>query len=409
MFRLPFLFIVTGLICFGVFHALNLLGMAEWMLDSPRNPAGWFRVHLLVLGWGTMIAMGAMYQLISVVMQTELYSRKIGYIHYGLFTAGTVGLLWGFHAADMMWIAGSASIAFAGILLFSYNIIATLMRANQWNVIAYSAATATVYLALTGVLGLLMGLNLALQRWPHVHDSLLHAHIWLGSIGWFGMLIIGFSYKMLPMFYLAHQFPVKLQRWIFALWNIGAILGAISMFLTTKYIWTTLALGCLLLAVLAYNIHIRDIERAKHKKHPGRGVQAAVYSTRALILIAAVAVAGALYSRDEVSEQAVVIIGWAYIWGWISFTILGYLSKIIPFLWWTHKYGSQMDKKNIPMMTDLIPERPVVWGLAVIAGSTIVILSGLLLEHRLLIQTGGVSLSVSSVFYFGLLMRVFTK
>lgn len=29
----------------------------------------------------------------------------------------------------------------------------------------------------------------------------------------------------------------------------------------------------------------------------------------------------------------------SYIMLWIAFSIIGYLYKIVPFLWWTHKYS----------------------------------------------------------------------
>src|SRR5690606_27460707 len=115
-----------------------------------RGPTGWFHVHLFVLGWATMLAMGAVYQLINVILQSQLYSTKLGYVHYVLFTLGLAGLLYGFHQGNTAWIAGFAVLAFCGIVLFVWNIFATLFRAAQWNAITLSAAWAVLYLLLTG-------------------------------------------------------------------------------------------------------------------------------------------------------------------------------------------------------------------------------------------------------------------
>ena len=73
MFRLPFLFIATGIISFVVYQVLGLADLASWITLEPINPTGWSRIHLLVLGWATMIAMGAVYQLIDVVLQSKIY------------------------------------------------------------------------------------------------------------------------------------------------------------------------------------------------------------------------------------------------------------------------------------------------------------------------------------------------
>src|SRR5690606_7245031 len=98
-----------------------------------------------------------------------------------------------------------------GIALFVWNVGATMLQARLWNTITVSTAFALVYLLLTAVIGTIMGLNFAFPIWLEGHDRLLGTHIWLGFIGWFGMLITGFSYKMLPMFYLSHGHSSKLE------------------------------------------------------------------------------------------------------------------------------------------------------------------------------------------------------
>jgi len=46
-----------------------------------------------------------------------------------------------------------------------------------------------------------------------------------------------------------------------------------------------------------------------------------------------------------------------YIMAWIVFSILGYLYKIVPFLWWTHKYSERIGKEKVPTLKDMINER----------------------------------------------------
>ena len=226
MFRLPFLFIATGIISFVIYQVLCLADLASWIDLQPRNPIGWSRIHLLVLGWATMIAMGAVYQLINVVLQSKIYSEKLGFVHYGFFMIGTFGLLYGFQSMNLVWIASFASITFIGILLFAWNMSVTLLRAKKWNSVTISVGCAVVYLTLTGISGMAMGLNFRFNQWGSFHEQLLGAHIWFGAVGWFGLLITGISYKMLPMFYLAHGFPTRLQNATLIMWNLGVLTGA---------------------------------------------------------------------------------------------------------------------------------------------------------------------------------------
>ncbi|NGQ93964.1 hypothetical protein G3578_02095 [Brevibacillus sp. SYP-B805] len=410
MFRLPFLFIATGLACFALLDVTTLAQAAGWIVHPPRSPAGWFHVHLLVLGWATMIAMGAVYQLLHVVLQKEVFSRTLGYVNYAVFTVGTAGLLAGFAAVQTRWIAAFAILAWIGIVLFAINIALTLIRAAQWNPITFSTASAVFYLFLTGLIGLAMGLNFAFHWWPTWHERLFYTHIWLGTLGWFGLLITGFSYKMLPMFYLAHGVSNRTAYVVTILWNAAVLAGAAAFLTAAPFPAVGAAVGLFTLAVYSYNLHTTQIRKAHHKKSPGAGVLAAVYSTRALAVTSTIAFAAILFAPARAAdERAVVIFAWAYLWGWVALTILGYLSKIVPFLWWTHKYGPRVGKGTIPTMADLLEDRYVAYVLTAVAASLLLLIIGLGLGSDVWIIWSGAALSLFSLAYVCLIARVFTR
>lgn len=410
MSRLPFLFIVTGIISFALFQAASLASLSGWLGESLRSPNGWFHAHLFVLGWATMLAMGAVYQLINVILQSSLYSERLGYIHYAAFTIGTAGLLYGFVRGDIGWLAAGASLALAGILLFAWNIAATLLRAGKWDAITLSAACSVLYLALTGLTGLAMGLNLAFGFWSDVHEQLFGAHIWLGAVGWFGLLITGFSYKMLPMFYLAHDYPTGLQSVVLVLWNAAVLVGAFAFLADTGVwlLWSALLL--LAAAAAAYNVHLLQIKKKRHKRNPGLGIQWSVYASQAFAcLIVVLLIYGLLYPDRLLDDRIVLAAGWSYLGGWVSFTILCYASKIVPFLWWTYKYGKQAGKPGTPVMADLLGERNVHIGLALIAASTLLLLIGLTADSLTLVAAAGSAWSVLSIAYISLIALVFAR
>lgn len=410
MSRLPFLFIITGMVGFLTFHITSLLSLSEWISEYMRASTGWFQAHLLVLGWGTMLAMGAVYQLINVILQAKIYSERLGYVHYVIFTIGLVGLLYGFITGQVYWIATFATLAFIGFLLFGWNMAVTLFRAAQWNTITISAGAAVLYLLLTGVTGLLMGLNFALGLWNELHQNLFGAHIWLGAVGWFGLLITGFSYKLFPMFYLSHNYPERLQKVIVVLWNAAVIVGALGFLLAMNRWMIWVALLLLVAAVWVYAIHLTQIKKHRHKRNPGNGIKWSMYATQALAVIATVLLLASLALFDSLLEaKTVVLAGWIYLGGWVSFTILSYASKIVPFLWWTHKYGQRIGKPGTPVMSDLLNEQKVFIGLAAIAVSTLLLLTGILLEMKGLIAIGGVAYSLFSIAYIALIGLVFSK
>ncbi|AOZ91509.1 hypothetical protein [Paenibacillus crassostreae] len=414
MFRLPFLFIFTGLVSFALFQLFSLFDFATWLTvlgDQPRYPTGWSRIHLLVLGWATMIAMGAVYQLVPVVLQNHgLFSKKLGYVHYCFFAIGTAGLLIGFQTMQVMMIATFATLAFIGILLFAFNIATTLIRANKWDPITISVACSVVYLVLGGTAGMLMGLNFYFQQWGDFHERLLGAHICLAAIGWFGMLITGLSYKMLPMFYLSHGYPVRLQKVVIVLWNAGVLVGASSfLFNGPGWLkWTGLLL--IVLAMITYSYHLSQMVKHRHKPNPGVGILWSYSIAHCMTIIGIILVILIPFIPELiVQSRMIVILGWLYLWGWIGLTILSYLSKIVPFLWWTHKYGPKIGKGKMPTMSDLIDDRHVRITLSVIASSLFILLVGLGWNQPMITSVGGSILALSSLFYISMIGYVFAK
>lgn len=410
MSRLPFLFIITGIFGFILFHATSLMSLTAWIGDDIRGPAGWFHVHLFVLGWASMLAMGAVYQLINVILQTTIYSERLGYIHYFCFTIGLFGLLFGFIQGEISWIAGFATLAFIGLVLFVWNMACTLFRAAKWDAITISTTCAVFYLLLTGLSGMTMGLDFATGWLGDLHENLFHTHIWLGTLGWFGLLITGFSYKLLPMFYLSHEYDTRLQWVTPGLWNLGVLLGAVSLLIGTTIWLTWTALVIIMLALIAYNIHLLQIRNKRHKKNPGAGIGWTIYGNQLFAVFAAALLVKLATAPDQLMDtRTMLMIGWVYLNGWVSFMILCYASKIVPFLWWTHKYGKQVGKPGTPVMADLLNEKKANLGLTLIACTQLAVLVGIALNSSWVIALFGALFSLVSLAYIALIALVFSR
>lgn len=408
--RLPFLFIITGIFGFVLFHATSLMSFTGWIGEGIRGPTGWFHVHLFVLGWATMLAMGAVYQLINVILQSNIYSGRLGYAHYFLFTFGLFGLLFGFIQGEIAWIAGFATLAFAGIVAFVWNMAMTLLRAGKWDPITISTACAVFYLLMTGISGMSMGIDFGTGFLGDAHENVFGAHILLGTLGWFGLLITGFSYKLLPMFYLSHDYSTRLQYVTLLLWNAGVIAGTISLLFGTS-LWVTWgALALMVIALVCYNIHLLQIRKKRHKRSPGAGIAWTIYGNQIFLVFAFAMLIKLLGSPEQLlTTKTMLMIGWVYLNGWVSFMILSYASKIVPFLWWTHKYGKQVGKPGTPVMADLLNDKKANLGLLLIACANLAVLVGIGLDSPLMIAIAGSFFSIVSLAYISLIALVFSK
>lgn len=350
--KLPLKFLVTGVIAFFLLNFLFFWAIPAFGTGNFRGPVMWTVAHLTLLGWGTMIAMGAMYQLVTVAFQVPLYSEKLGTIQYYIYTIGVLGLLWGFFSFNPFILNLFGFLAFLGALLFIYNIFKTIGKMSKQTYISAFVLSSVSYLFLTVLLGLILALNLKWSFLGSLYNRLFPIHILLGLIGWFTLLIIGFSFKMVPMFTLSHGFSEKWPRWILTLFHGGIISTSISLILEEKFF---IVIGLILIAAafFFFAVHVKGIISKKMKKKLDIGIETSLKAiVIGLILFILFPVSLIWYGENKL----ILTLIYLFIYGWISLSILGYLYKIIPFLWWTAKYSTEIGKSNVPQLKDLISE-----------------------------------------------------
>lgn len=350
--KLPLSFILFGLGSF-VFSQLVLF------LNSEALFHGYFRIpellmgaHFLLLGWVVMVVMGSMYQLVPVAFLTPIWSEKLGFVQLIITALGVTvfSLLLGFKPNVAVY---GATLVVVGILLFLYQMIRTLMKQEQKNTMTLFVVTALFCFFLTILAGFLLAWNMAFGG-SFNYSAVFHSHILLGVAGWFSLLIFGFSYKMVPMFSLSHGFSMKYAKFAFISYAMGLFLLIISFWLS-NIILTRIGWVLLLIGFTCFSFDMREIIHKRIKKKLDRPF---VFSLISIIYGWIIHVIAVVLSLLSITSQTVW--SWlifAYIVSWIIFSILGYLYKIVPFLWWTHKYSGLVGKEKVPLLKNMIDEK----------------------------------------------------
>src|SRR3972149_2988769 len=137
--------------------------------------------HIAVLGWATMIIMGAMTQLIPVILETSLFSvrmAKWGLWLYIIAVMTITGHFW-FFATKGGGMAMAAGMLFVAVLLFVINVGLTLRKVKSINITIAHIIAAIIYLTIVASIGLLLGFNLSMPfiKGNHLHYMALHAAI----------------------------------------------------------------------------------------------------------------------------------------------------------------------------------------------------------------------------------------
>lgn len=324
-------------------------------------------VHLLTLGYISMVMIGAMSQILPVVVGSPLpRPRLVSSLVHTLLTLGVLALVSGllFNRGESVlaaiFLLGSGLSIFIGVTAYSL----VVARVNNATVSGMRVAIAG--LAVTVVLGLRVAVEHVWSLDPPLPDSWAHAHLAWGFTGWVGILVISVAYEVVPMFQMTPQYPQWMQRWMtkmilagLLLW-VGVYLLPIIDFTMWKILPRLLSfyLAACLTVFAGITLYLQSRRKRRISDSTLKFWRLAMVS---LLLCTSLWVLGQLWSSFGIWWNFGYLIGMLYIVGFVISVILGMLYKIIPFLVWLHLQGQNTRRFKLPNMKEIIPERHIRW------------------------------------------------
>ena len=354
---IPLRFLITGI--------LSLFVGVVWLALRPDILATYHYnqyviavTHLFVLGWISSVIMGAMYQLVPVALETRLHSERLARWHFVLHLIGFAGMVAMFWIWDMKQVGHFGSIFGAGVALFAYNLVRTLARIPRWNVIAFGIASALFWLVTTMLAGLFLA---SAKCWPQINPfnpiTSMHAHAHLGVIGFFVMMLVAVSYKLVPMFTLSELQNPRRSFGSIALLNAGLIGLFVTILVGSPW---KLAFALVIIAGLGlYGCEIFAILRARKRPALDWGLTQFLIAISLLAptSVVAIVLCWPKLPATELTAQLENVYGFVALLGVITLAILGMLHKIVPFLVWYTSYSKQIGRYKVPSLSDLYSER----------------------------------------------------
>lgn len=388
--KLPFSFIFFGFIALLISQILLLLNGNLLAMGSFRIPPIWASAHLLVLGWALMAVMGAMYQLVPVAFLTKIWNEKFGFVQFFITGIGISSF------AAILYLAPQEAVlpgilTLLGILMFIFQMFMTLRRQEKPTILTAFVGTALVCLLLTISLGITLIYSLKTGAGAEHYQSIFESHLLMGITGWFTLLIFGFSYKMVPMFSLSHGFPMVQAKFVYAFYVTGLIVTLIA-FLTGQSILLKAGFLLLFIGFSFFTWHIKLILKKRLRKK---------LDSPFVFALSAIGFGNIIHLGTVIllfTGQFSNFIGplvYGYLLLWIVLSIIGYLYKIVPFLWWTYKYSEEMGKKTVPTLKEMINEKIINPFLLLFIFGILFVFSSLILKTAILFTVG--QLIVSAV------------
>lgn len=361
--RWTMLHLGAAVVMFVIAQLLLSVGFAD-PVASPRAPETLIAVHLIVIGWLSLMMLGALYQFVPVMTNSPLFSQRLPIIAFVAIVIGLAGMVAGFAAlggadgVSLHCLPLGGALVLTGFVLGAFNIAATLWRAYPFPIQTTFVAIGLGFLLLTGSLGLCFALALALPSPPALLVGLLHeglaAHIAAGLGGWFTLTAMGVSYRLLSMFMLAPEEASGATYAALTLTPLGLLVAIMAVFFGMGD-----GIAGVIGAVMAaagigfYLFDIAKLYRIRKRRHLELNSIAAAAAIGCLaftILAAAAAVVTDHFARYETA------LAYLFIFGWLSGLGLSQLYKIVPFMTWLEVFGKRLGKGPVPRVQDLVVE-----------------------------------------------------
>jgi hypothetical protein len=308
-------------------------------------------VHLATIGVLTTTAIGASVQLLPVATRRALVAVWPIRLVFWLVVPGAIALVAGMMSAQPAVLATAAAATGAGLVLFAGLLADNLRRAGALAVVAaYGWAALAALLVLLG-LGVALAFDYQVAVLPD-HRSAALAHMVFGGYGFMGMLALGFSHVLVPMFALAPA-PAKGPSWLaFALAAAAVALGGAGALADN----TAVLAAALLTGLGAAALHVALMHRVLAAGMRKRLGLSFVLVRAAWALLPASLLVGLAALYDLAGANGPTLFGLLML-AWLLTFLLGILQRILPFL--ASMHAARPAGSAPPLLSELAAVAPL--------------------------------------------------
>ncbi len=341
----PFGRIHPFFIASAVFGALSFFALSFAATTDRYDPYIIASIHLFTIGFLLNTAFGALSQMLPVVGGVKIESPKVIRITQFGISAGAVLFFAGFAFYRPLLFAALPILCFS--LLSGFGMLLLKIQTNKQLTsqtvkgVRFALIISLVAFALGGHLLFSQAtMNIAAS-----HLKFVDIHLTTAIFGFFGALVIAISHQVLPMFYVAPEFP-KFCR----VWPAVIFIASLSLFIPIEVVGMA-AKVIIWTAMLAFGVVA--LKKLKERKRLMSDASLKLWQTGLVSLIVGLAV-WALDSVFGVPHKEFLFALFFGV-GFLGSIVKAMSNKIVPFLAWFHLTNS--GKWDAPSVREMITDK----------------------------------------------------
>ncbi len=333
-FEAPLLFLLTA-------PLWGIVGGAA-LLFAQSQPQQIGVLHLFTLGFMAQVMIGSLQQMLPVVVgvrfpKPTLLSKLI----FIPLTLGIALFFIAFFGQSFSLLFGGAALLLLALWSFGAVTLWRLFQAPKATPTVWAMRLSLVSLFITAGLGAHMAVGFAKGSLGSSFDTFLLIHALFAAFGWVGLLIVGVSYQVVPMFYVTPEPSERFRKWL--VWIVFGLLiaTAAALFFSKK-----LALALFVTFLFGYLLYGAWTLQLLQKRKRKIWEVSLFYWYVGLMSLFFLPL---LWFFDP--ER----FGTLFLFGFAISVMIGMLYKIIPFLSWFHI--SSRGFFDMPTMKEMIDEK----------------------------------------------------
>ena len=358
---IPLRFMLTGLMALWTGVAI-LWFRPDLLTEYHYGPQIIAVTHLFAIGFVGSVVMGAVYQMLPVILggaassidsanPIRLHSESAARKHYWWHLIGFSGMVLMFWIWNVKQIGHFGSIFATGVVMFAWNVRKTWKQHQVKDPAVFGMLSSVAWL----VVAMLAGLYLSCAKaWPKISFldpvAQLHGHAHLALFGAFGILLVGVTYRLLPMFLLSEvQSPRRAWTSLFLL--NGGVVGLVPT-MAFQSPFKLLFVAVIAAGLVCFGMEAAAIVQARKRRELDVSLRLFLV---ALSMFAPLTLLGVVLSWPGVAPTPLLVqlenvYGFLGLLGLLAPALQAMLLKILPFLVWYRVYGPEVGKKPTPTL-----------------------------------------------------------
>lgn len=333
----PLFAIIAGLLMF--FGDATVL-MSRYSLDSI------IITHVLTIGFLGFIMLGSLTQMLPVLAGAVIPKVSlVAKISHTLLLFGTIFMILGLKFENSLLDSFAIVLLSSGFGMIITVISIGISKVKNFNATVKAMTTSLVFATFTVIMGLFLLYTYIGGDFIEYRNSVANIHSVWGIFGFAGILIIGVTFQVLPMFYVAPKFKQFCKKRVVLLISLGLMIW----FFTSLYFEEYSIIGKAWIALFFWAFATTVWMKLSKRRRPISDVTVWYWRSASIFLT----LGSFLWIFDEYfKHEYIVMVAILLGGGFILSIMIGMLYKIIPFLVWFHLNG--MGYMSIPTMNEMI-------------------------------------------------------